>query len=891
MYIKKECKKILIVFLFIFIILSSYQIILSQTGETGSTGTQPATTSGTTPESQTKSGAENPPEKGTVGNEKQDLGGLVGLENKDSGSSVTDTGTEGLVPIKPIPGTEPETSSSTTDSTPSLKGQNLDFERDLNAKVGEQKVKVTPNEKLGESKLELNGNEFSAKESNGELGKATFSIEKKEGEQFPETGGKEEGTKYTVKGGEKANGNAVDELAGREVELSKDTQVKITEDESGKRQVDLTVPEGGEIHQPGERKNGKEEEKKETDFRWFGNNLNWFDSQGNSHTINGELAWNQNLGFYVPGGKTSSIDGVNLFSGDNKGNKFNTQIFSDGKAHSEALGSYASFGENKLVTGSNNKVVLDNKGNNIGIPGPSIQFTQGNKYGVNIDSPKTDLVSMQANAGGQISLTNKASQSLSPNVQLSGNGGIINNGAKSYISDGQRFDFDRKLAGLSGYTSSPLEITPKGTNGNSLIGNNRYITNNFNQGAVVPNNYNFNTQGPYSYQGNSFDPRIGNNLINSPSSINNNPPLNPPPLTNPGQPSTNIPNQPTQPETGETSQAAVRNQQELTSSLNPTQKNNFNHLQPHEKNWVTNNLETLEKQQKFLDLNPNERSLFITQNLENQKRILESQNNIHDELGNLPDSHKYIGPPNLQFGQFPEVQGMNGVTNNFQAQGGTIQENHQFANAAEYYRDRLSTEFTGKPLPGPWSNKVLLRANSQPNIGPGGATSFQFNNGEVFGWNMQVQGSKERLMDSVIPHEVMHTIAATQFRKPLPRWIDEGVAQTVEHPSERLRMDRVLAETLQTGRGIEFNQMMGMQNYPRDILPLYAQGHSAAQYLIHIGGGGTQGRREIYRFMDDAMKNDDWAGALKNNYGLTPSQFQQDWLKDFVKNGYRSRGY
>ena len=90
---------------------------------------------------------------------------------------------------------------------------------------------------------------------------------------------------------------------------------------------------------------------------------------------------------------------------------------------------------------------------------------------------------------------------------------------------------------------------------------------------------------------------------------------------------------------------------------------------------------------------------------------------------------------------------------------------------------------------------------------------------------------------------------------------------------------------------VDFNQMMGMQNYPRDILPLYAQGHSAAQYLIHLGGGGTQGRREIYRFMDDAMKNDDWAGALKNNYGLTPSQFQQDWLKDFVKNGYRSRGY
>jgi len=511
---KRGNKKFLIAFILIFLILFSYTIIISQTspfpgsgGTSTGTGTQ-TTQAGTTPESQTKTGVENPPEKGTVGNEKQDLGGLVGLENQQSGTD-SGTGSDGLVPVKPIPGTDSGTGSTpgstegTSESTPSLKGQNLDFKRDLNAKEGTQKTEITPNDKLGESKLELNGNEFSAKESKegaGELGEAKFSIEKKEGEKFAETGA---GTEYKVEGGEKPNGNAVDELAGRDVELSKETQVKITENPDGTKKVEMNVQEGGQIHQPGERKNGKEEEKKETDFRWFGDNLNWFDTQGNSHTISGELAWNQNLGFYVPEGKESLIEGVNIFSTDGKGNDFNTQIFSDGKAHSEALGSYASFGKDNLFTGSNNQN-----------SGPYLKFAEGNKYGVDIDSP-TDRFLMQANAGGQISLTNRNSQGLSPNIELGGKGGTVYNGDKSYISNGQRFDTSLNPA-FKGFTSSSVEINPIGTNGNSLIGDNRYLTNNFNQGALVPNNHNFNTKGPYQYQGNNFDPRIGNNLINSP---------------------------------------------------------------------------------------------------------------------------------------------------------------------------------------------------------------------------------------------------------------------------------------------------------------------------------------------------------------------------------------
>ncbi len=81
-----------------------------------------------------------------------------------------------------------------------------------------------------------------------------------------------------------------------------------------------------------------------------------------------------------------------------------------------------------------------------------------------------------------------------------------------------------------------------------------------------------------------------------------------------------------------------------------------------------------------------------------------------------------------------------------------------------------------------------------------------------------------------------HTIFASHFRRPLPRWADEGGCTTVEHESERYKQQKLLVQFLQTGRGIPFSQMFVMKEYPRDILPLYAQGHSLSSLLIAKGG-------------------------------------------------------
>jgi hypothetical protein len=203
----------------------------------------------------------------------------------------------------------------------------------------------------------------------------------------------------------------------------------------------------------------------------------------------------------------------------------------------------------------------------------------------------------------------------------------------------------------------------------------------------------------------------------------------------------------------------------------------------------------------------------------------------------------------------------------------------RIGDAAEQYRHSLAVEWLGAPLPR-WSRPCPIQAKVAPHLGAGGATSFVFDKGEVFNWTMTIQGSEERILDSVLPHEITHTIFASHFRRPLPRWADEGACTTVEHPVERARQHKLLIEFLTTGRGIAFPEMFAMREYPADVLPLYSQGYSLARFLIERGG-----RHRYVAFVNDGLANDDWSGALQRHYGVPGvAHLQQVWL-DWVKQG------
>lgn len=210
---------------------------------------------------------------------------------------------------------------------------------------------------------------------------------------------------------------------------------------------------------------------------------------------------------------------------------------------------------------------------------------------------------------------------------------------------------------------------------------------------------------------------------------------------------------------------------------------------------------------------------------------------------------------------------------------------------AEKYRKELSQDWLGYEIER-WSERCPIYVKVDRHAG--GETSFAFVRGpsgrsQPISWQMKIYGPVDRLLDAVLPHEITHTIFATHFGRPLPRWADEGACTTVEHESERRKNHQMLISflTSRPSRGIPFNRMFTMKQYPHDILPLYAQGYSVARYLIQ-----QKGRQHFVQFLEKGMSietnNYDttaWDQATSEYYGYKNlSNLQISWEK-WVRSG------
>jgi hypothetical protein len=212
-------------------------------------------------------------------------------------------------------------------------------------------------------------------------------------------------------------------------------------------------------------------------------------------------------------------------------------------------------------------------------------------------------------------------------------------------------------------------------------------------------------------------------------------------------------------------------------------------------------------------------------------------------------------------------------TKNFTIHAPTASIAKQVGETAEVWRKRLAREWLGKEMP-QWYQPCPVHVKVGQ-IGAGGATTFSFDRGQVFGWNMRVQGTLERILDSVIPHEVSHTVLACHFRRPLPRWADEGAATLVEHESEQRVQQMRLRQVIGTRQRIPLRRLLAMKDYPRDmhqVLVLYAEGYSLADFLVQ-----QKGKPTYLKFLDNAYRNG-WDVALKRHYEFDGvERLEKDW--------------
>ncbi|MDR1484435.1 MAG: hypothetical protein LBT09_06390 [Planctomycetaceae bacterium] len=222
-------------------------------------------------------------------------------------------------------------------------------------------------------------------------------------------------------------------------------------------------------------------------------------------------------------------------------------------------------------------------------------------------------------------------------------------------------------------------------------------------------------------------------------------------------------------------------------------------------------------------------------------------------------------------------------TVNFTVDGAdTLEQARVFCETAEKCRRELAVLWLGEELPD-WSSKCPITVRVGDKLGAGGATTFIFQGNAICSCEMNIQGSEKRIIDSVLPHEISHTIFATYLRSPVPRWLDEGAATCVEHYSERENYRNMIRHFLQKDvqKGLPFNRMVALKNYPDDVLPFYAQGYSVAEYLITVGG-----HRLLIQFAKTAIETGDWNYALREHYGIANlGELQKDYWLEWVAIG------
>lgn len=211
-------------------------------------------------------------------------------------------------------------------------------------------------------------------------------------------------------------------------------------------------------------------------------------------------------------------------------------------------------------------------------------------------------------------------------------------------------------------------------------------------------------------------------------------------------------------------------------------------------------------------------------------------------------------------------------TTNFVVNAPTPQIAQQVAQYAEHYRREKALLWLGQEMPQwPQPCPLYVQVNME---GPSGATSFHFGQGQVLSMKMEIQGPLDRLLASVLPHEITHTVFAHYFRQPVPRWADEGGSVLSEDDLERERHDKLTRSILNQGRQIPLRRLLSLKDYPREVVCLYAQGFSMSDYLVK-----RSDRRTFLSFVGHGMQYG-WDSAAQSFYGHpSVENLEEAWLK------------
>lgn len=201
-------------------------------------------------------------------------------------------------------------------------------------------------------------------------------------------------------------------------------------------------------------------------------------------------------------------------------------------------------------------------------------------------------------------------------------------------------------------------------------------------------------------------------------------------------------------------------------------------------------------------------------------------------------------------------------SSNFRVTASSPEIAEQLALTAEELRDQIAREWLGEELP-PWTSPCVVFVDTSAERMTGD-TTYQFGGGRVRRWRMTLRGPLERIVESLLPHEIAHTVLASYFRRAIPRWADEGVALMAEDEVDRRRVRAIADSCLDSELRLAVETFLDTDEYPADkqrMRALYAQAASFTEFLV------LAGRQRFLAFVTTGL-DEGWVIAAKSLYGF-----------------------
>lgn len=213
------------------------------------------------------------------------------------------------------------------------------------------------------------------------------------------------------------------------------------------------------------------------------------------------------------------------------------------------------------------------------------------------------------------------------------------------------------------------------------------------------------------------------------------------------------------------------------------------------------------------------------------------------------------------------------TTDNFHVHAEKLATARHVGERAEELRTVLSTEWLGVPLE-QWSDpcRIFVDTDSERLKGD---TTYLLSRGRVTRWRMELHGPLDRILETLLPHEIVHTILASHFKAAIPRWADEGAALMAEDPAERHRLWLLEERRLTSSELPPLLTVLDATEYPkrRDTLrTFYVRGACLAEFLLHAG------KPRFLEFVSQGM-SDGWDVAVRVHYGFEDvAELEAAWM-------------